>query len=99
MFVEKCRKRCIEQVNKIRQISRRMSNELRAENISCEFRDTDGFEATEGSSRLKPLTSLRTRRPQLGLPVLRSSEAYSAVNIADHYKPKFFSLLIQIHRA
>ena len=25
-----------------------MSNELRAENIPCEFRDTDGFEATEG---------------------------------------------------
>jgi len=59
----KSRKRCIVRVNKIRSISRRMSDEpgaknisceLRdepgAENIPCELRDADGLEATEEKS-------------------------------------------------
>ena len=48
MFVEKCRKRFTVRVNKMRSIGRRMSNELRAENTTFEFRDTDIVKATEG---------------------------------------------------
>jgi len=47
MLVEKCRKRCIVRVDQIREIIWRMSTESRAENITCEFRDADGFEAAK----------------------------------------------------